>query len=194
MPLGGAGNAASQAQQQENNRQNAINTGMATINQDFSTFTPDFYKKAATDYTDYATPQVMQQYQNTKNNLAYALARNGISNSSAAAGKGAALNTELSTNLNTVANQAQDQSNTLQSNVASQKTNVVNQLEASADPSAAASSAAGAVAGLQAPPAYQPIGNLFGDWTSTYLANMNAQAFSPTTPSIWSMLGGGGAT
>ena len=189
--LGGSasdgGAAALQAQ-----RQAAIDQGVAQTDQTFSQFTPAFYNKAATDYEGYATPQPMNEYQTTKNNLAYALSRNGILNSSAAVNSGASLNKELSQNENTIANTAQDQSNTLQSDVATQKSNIINELESSADPTEAASSSAAAVAGLQAPPAYQPLGSLFSDWSNTYLANMNAQAFNPQQASIWSLLGGWG--
>lgn len=193
MPLGGSGGgAAGPAEAQNAKRDVAIAYGMQAINKDFSTFTPEFYDKAATDYTNYATPEVMQQYQNTKNSLGAALARNGILNSSASATEGASLDKELNTNLGTVANRAQDQANKVRGNVSSQKNQLVSQLEASADPSLAATGAASAVAGLQAPSALQPIGNLFSDWTSTYLANQNAMAYNPNQPSIWSLLGAGG--
>ena len=188
----GGGDAAAQAQKQEAQREASISQGMTDINSQFSSFTPDFYNKAAQGYENYATPQAMQQYQKTKNSLADALARNGITQSTAAATEGQSLNNELSTNLNTIANTGQNTANTLESNVSAQKSNIVNELEASADPSAASVAASSAVAGLQAPPAYQPLGNMFSDWTSTYLANMNAQSYNPNQASIWSMLSGGG--
>ena len=192
MPLGGSGNAAGAAQAQEKQREAAIASGMATINKDFSTFTPKWFDQAATDYTNYATPQTMSQYQNTKNNLAYALARNGLTTSGAAATEGAALEKSKQQNLSTIANQAQNTENTLRTNVAAQKSNVVNELESSADPSAAAVQASSAVAGLSAPQAFQPIGQMFSDYTNTYLANQNAMAFNPQQQSIWGMLTGGG--
>ncbi len=194
MPMGGSSDGGAAAL--EKARQARINTGETEIDKAFSGFDDSFYKQRAQDYVSYATPQVVKQYQNTRNNLAYALARNGLSKSGAAVKNNQALTDTENQNLSNIANEGQNEANTLRGNVASQKTNVVNQLISSADPTAARESAATATAGLSAPGAFQPIGNLFSDFSNTYLQNLAARSYAPNTPSLWSQLasgfGGGG--
>ena len=153
----------------------------------------DFYKKRADDYLSYATPQVMDQYQTTKNNLAYSLARNGILKSGAAVQRQESLGKELAKNQGTLANAAQGQVNQLRGQVQDTRNNLVNQLVTSADPSLVAQNANASTASLRAPTAFQPLGNLFNDWTNTYTANMNAKAADPSTPSLWRQINGSAA-
>jgi len=178
---GGAGAA-------EKQRQAAIDTGMANIDKQFAGFDNGFYDKVGEQYRNYATPQMTTEYMNTKNNLAYALARNGLLNSGAAVEKNQSLGNELARQEGNITNAAQDQENQMRAKVQDAKGNVTNQLISSGNPTIAREQAAEATAGLRAPTAFQPIGNMFGDWTNMYLANMNAQAMQPGTPSIWSML------
>jgi hypothetical protein len=165
-----------------------ISQGMTTIDQQFSQFGPDFYTKAAKDYQDYATPQVMGDFRNTKNNLSYALARNGLLNSGAAVSREASLNKQLAQNESNIANTGQDQSNALRQTVASQRNQLVSQVQAGAAPSQVATSAEATTAGLRAPTALPPVGNMFSDWANTYLTNMQANTYNPNTANIWQMM------
>ena len=183
-----SGSSDGGAAAREKKTQAQIDSGMATINQNFSGFNDDFYQKAATDYTNYATPQMMGDYQNTKNNLTYSLARNGLLNSGAAVSKNAALQKQLSANESDIANKAQDQSNQLRTNVANQRNQLISQVQAGAAPGQVATSAAAATAGLRAPTAMQPVGNMFSDWASSYLANMEANTYNSNTSNIWQQL------
>lgn len=173
------------AAKQEQARQSNIKRGMQDIDQQFSRFDDKFYNQAGTDYTKAVTPRLYSDFQNTKNNLAYALARGGNSNSSAAIGRTTSLNNQLAENQSTIANQAQDRSNQLRTNVNNQRGQVVNQLEASADPQAANESALAATASIRAPSVIQPLGNLFADWSQQYL---NSTAKPPQTDNVWSQL------
>lgn len=184
MPLfGGAGDGGAAAQ--EKARQARITQGMGDINRQFSGFDDSFYKKSADDYTNYQTPQMMSDYNTTKNNLTYALARNGILNSGSAVQRNASLNKTLGQSESTIANNAQNQENQLKASVSTQKGNLVNELESSADPTAIAGQAAGAVSQLRAPSAIQPLGNLFADWSNLYLANKENQT---SQPNMWNQL------
>lgn len=181
---GGGGDGGAQAaltQQQKN-----IDAGTNQINQLFNQYNSDFYAKRGQDYTDWATPQVMQQFQNTKNQLAYSLARNGTLNSSMANTRGQQLQTNLNQQLNNVAQGAQAQINTLKGQVSDAKTNLVNQLISSNDPSIVATQGAALTAGLNTAPSFNSLGNMFSDWSNTYLANMNARAYNPAVPSLGS--------
>lgn len=163
---GDGGAAAAEAQ-----RQAAISQGMTDINNEFAGFTPDFFKQAATNYTDYTTPQLMTQFSNTKNNLTGALGRAGLLTSSAGVQENSALKKELGLQESQIANNAQQQSNQLQGQVATQKSNLVNELESSADPTAINEQAQGAVSQLREPTAIQPLGNLFADWSQQWLGS-----------------------
>lgn len=172
----------------EKAREGSINTGMANIDKDFSGFDSNFYKGVDQDYKNYATPQMMGQYLTTKNNLSYALARNGLLNSGAASQRNESLSNELSRQESNIANAGQDQANQMQAKVQDAKGNVTNQLISSGNPTVANEQAQEATAGLRAPTAFQPLGNAFGDWTNMYLANMNASAVNPGQQNIWQML------
>jgi hypothetical protein len=193
----GGGASDGGAAQLEKQRQAKIQTGIGNIDEKFSGFNDDYFNKVKQDYLNYATPQVMNEYQRTKNQLTYSLARNGLMKSGIATQRDASLNTELSRQETNLANSAQSEANTSRAKVSDAKTNVTNQLISSADPSVAATQAAEASAGLRNPSSFAPIGNLFGDWTNTYMANQQAQVMTPGTPNLWQMLsgagGGGGA-
>lgn len=169
-------------------RQAAITQGMTNINQEFSGFTPDFFKATATDYTNYATPQLMTQFSNTKNNLTGALGRAGLLGSSAATQGNQSLQKELGLQESQIANNAQQQSNQLQGQVATQKSNLVNELESSADPTAINEQAQGAVSQLREPTAIQPLGNLFADWSQQWLGNTGTAAINNQNNSTLSAL------
>ena len=189
MSLFGGSNDGGAAKQ-EAQRQSQVTASENEINQNFAGFTPDFYKQAATDYTNAVTPGMLRDYQGTKNNLTYALARAGIGNSGAATQRNASLNTQLGTNETQIANNAQQQSNNLESNVNTQKGQLIEQAVAGTDPSAINEQAVGAVSQLRAPSAIQPLGNLFSDWSNTYLAGQAANAYQqPGTLSVWNQLG-----
>lgn len=189
--FGGASDGGAAAQ--EAARQKSIGQGMNSINESFAGFTPQFYQKAATDYTNSVTPGMMADYRSTKNNLTYALARAGIGNSGAAVQRNQSLQNTLSQNESQVANNAQQQSNTLQANVNTQKGQLVNQLESSADPSSIAAQSTAAASQLRADSPVQPLGNLFADWSQQYLAPSTANSYgSPGQLSIWNQLGNQG--
>lgn len=189
--FGGASDGGAAAQ--EASRQANITKGMGDIDQAFSGFNPAFFKQAATDYTNAVTPGMLRDYQNTRNNLTYALARGGLLRSGAAAQRNASLGTQLAQNNSQIANNAQQQSNTLQANVNSQKGQLVSQLQSSADPASISAQASASASQLRAPSAIQPLGNLFSDWSQQYLSGMYANgAAQPGTPNIWNQLGNQG--
>ena len=162
----------------ESQRQGNIAQGEGQLDAQFSQFNPQFYQNYTQKVLGAETPQLMSQYATTGKNLTYALARGGNVNSSAAEQENQSLQNQLGVNEATVANRAVDQTNELRSNVNNQKAELTNQLVQGGQPSSVASQAAASVSQDRAPSAIQPLGNLFGDWANTYLANKTAQAFS----------------
>lgn len=183
--FGGSGDGGAAAQQAAQQAQ--VRQSQAEINKNFAGFDDAFYKKAATDYTHAVTPGVFRDYQNTKNNLTYALARAGILNSGSAVQRNASLSNQLSTNESQIASNAQQQSNELQANVNTQKGQLLQQAQAGTDPAEINAQAVGAVSQLRAPSAIQPLGNLFADWSNTYLANQYSQPASNSS-NVWNQL------
>lgn len=171
----------------EAKRQSDIQQGLVNIDQSFAGFTPDWYKNRAQDYIKAETPDVMRDYQETKNNLTYALARHGILNSSAAVQRDTSLQKKLAENQSTIANGAQDSVNRLKANVQQQKGQLTTQLESSADPTGVTAQALGAAAGFRADSPIQPLGNLFADWSQQYLGSQTAAAYAPQE-NVWSQL------
>lgn len=176
MPLfGGTGDGGAAAQEAQ--RQQTIASGQQKIDANFSQFNPGFFSNYKSSIIGAEDPQVMQQYQRTGKNLTYALARGGNLQGSAAQQENQSLNNELGVQQSNLANKAQDATNTLKSNIQTQKGNLTNQLVASQDVSSTAESAAAQAAADRAPSVIQPLGNLFSDWSNTYLAGKTAQAF-----------------
>lgn len=186
--FGGSSDGGAAAQEAQ--RQASINQGMQDINRQFAGFTPAFYQKAATDYTNAVTPGMLADYHNTKNDLTYALARGGNLNSSAAVQRNQSLQNTLSQNESQIANNAQQQSNTLQAAVNTQKGQLVNQLQSSADPASIAEQATAATSQLRADSPVQPLGNLFADWSQQYLTPSSGNSYgTPGTLNPWNTLG-----
>jgi hypothetical protein len=180
----------------EKKRQAKINAGMADIDQKFSGFDNNYFDQVGQDFLKYATPQMMSQYQRTKTQLAYSLARNGLLNSGAAVQRDQSLAEELSRQESNLSNEAQGQMNTARAKVSDAKSNITNELISSANPSLAREQASEATAGLRAPSSFAPLGNMFSDWTNMYLANTMASTPTPGTLNPFQQLatnGGGSA-
>lgn len=175
---------------QEAARQERIKDGMSRINSQFAGFDQNFYDAAAENYKAATMPRMLRDYQTTRNNLTYALARGGMLKSSAGVQKNQSLQDELSSNQSRIANNAQDQANRLRGQVNEQKGNLIMQLQSSADPASIAEQATSATAGLRAPSAIAPLGNLFADWSQQYLDRQPYQAGSNSN--IWQNLGNQG--
>jgi hypothetical protein len=169
---------SAQAREDEIKRQGRIDLGMTKINQKFAPFNKDFYKQKQQDYMGFAMPQFTTQADKTRRDLAYSLARAGLSDSGAAVQGNAALDKEIGVKQRGIADTALSGANELRNTVEQQRTQLVNQLESTADPNVAATGAYAAASNLHAPTPMQPIGDLFGSFTNSYIANQNAKAYN----------------
>jgi hypothetical protein len=170
MSFGGS-NSGDAATQLYNQQQGAITQGLGQLNQTFSGFTPQFYQQRAQDYTNFAMPQLNQQYQQNQQGLQSNLANQGILNSSAAQSLSSQLGGQYRLGQQNILNQGQQQAQQLQSNVANTQAQLTNQLTQSANPSSVAGAAVNAASQYSAPSAFAPIGNLFSQWGNIYAAN-----------------------
>jgi hypothetical protein len=181
--FGGSGDGG--AAQQEQARQGRIRKGMTALDTQYGQFNDKVYGQAATDYTKATMPGMVADYQATKNNLTYALAKAGNFNSSTALQRDNSLGRELAKNESQIANNAQGQANALRAKVSDSKGQMVQQLESSADPQAISAQSSAATSQLRAPSVIQPLGNLFADWSNQYL---NKMASNPNGGNIWGSL------
>ena len=76
--------AAKEARQREEARQGRIAAGKTRINEAFAGFDDDFYGGRETAYSQFARPEIEDQYNRAKHDLTLALSRSGNLNSSTA--------------------------------------------------------------------------------------------------------------
>lgn len=187
MGYGGGGDNGAAAQRAlEMERQSQIAKGMAAIDDQFARFDDDFYKRRMSEVEAYQLPQLAQQETEARNQLAYSLARSGLSRSGVAASKSASLTREAATQRRAVADAAIGSANDLRQNVEQQRTALVNQVQASADPNLAAQSATRTAAAYDQPLSVKPVGNFFEGWTRNYLANQVAREYDPSVQPLFS--------
>ena len=192
MCMGGSNNAGSDARTQQMQQQAQVDQATGQINNAFAGFTPQFYNDRAQAYTNYAEPQLIQQYQQAGQQLLGKLANQGLLNSSAALQEKGALQNTMNTQQQGIANQGIQQSQQLQQQVGQQQANLVSQANAASDPLSVAQLATGTAAGYAAPSAFAPIGPLFQGFANQYLGS---QLNSTYNPSLYGyMLGQGGGS
>jgi hypothetical protein len=177
MCLGSGSGASAQRQQQEVNQQ-AIEKATKRINQTFSGFNDDFYKKRTKASLAESIPQLNTQLQQTQKQLGYNLGSRGLQNSSAATQLGESLSKEATRQTQGVVDQAENQTNQLKQQVANQQSTLVSEANAANDPGSVAGEALSAASSFQAPSWVPPLGQAFGDWANVYLAGQNNKTYS----------------
>ena len=184
-----SGDGSDFARQQEQELQQRINEGKADINQKFAGFDDAFYQQRATDYENYAMPQMAEQLHTTRNSLAAQLARRGLMKSGASIESNADLDKFAEGKTREIADTARGEANQLRGDVENSRSNLINQLIASGDPSVASTGALSAAMGIRTDPSFKPLGNLFNDWTEIWGANQVARSYNPQVQPLFSFGG-----
>lgn len=164
---GGGDGGAAQARADENARQGRITQGVSNIDQTFSKFDNNFFNDRAKAYSNYATPQLNQQYHQVGDQLTYGLARSGQTNSSEAARQSGILQGENATARQQVADAATGEAQKARQTVEDNRNSLINQLNATSNPALAASGALREAGVLANQPGFSPIGNLFQNTSAT---------------------------
>lgn len=156
-------------------------------------FDDAFYARREQDYVGAVQPQFETQLADTRNNLAYSLARKGLSSSSAAVNRTAGLERYAGQKRREIADAAAGSANELRRDVENQRSALVSQLEASGDADATAQLALSQARAYRAPTAIGPVGSFFEDWTRNYVANQVARTYDPNVPQLFNygQTGGG---
>lgn len=185
---GDGGYAASEAE-----RQAKIKEGYNKIQDIFSGFDDNFYNNRATAYTNYAKPQLDDQYSKAIENLTYALARNNRLDSSVAGEQQAELQKQYDDAMTNLTSSGLDYANSSRDAVNQARTNLVTINNSVADPDQIAAESATTAAGLKAADAYDPIGTFFtnigetlatqGDLERRQNARFNTGLFTPSATS-----------
>jgi DNA-directed RNA polymerase beta subunit len=176
---------AAEARQKEIDRQNRLNAGKASIDALFdpSGFDP-LYNRFQQASLDYTLPQLQEQYDKQKEQLTYALANAGTSNSSIAADQQADIEKQRIQREGELRARAEGDLANFKTSMGEQKQSALSQLYATEDPDVAANTATHMVQNANlAMPNLNPLGELFkplviGATTgvSSFLDNQNFNA------------------
>lgn len=125
-------------------------------------FNGNFYDGYRTRFVDYYAPQIQRQFTDARDQLAFALARAGLSRSSVAANRGGKLATDLEVQNAGLGQRAQGAVNDLRSGVENARSDLLRMAESASDPSSVANVALARSATLASPAVnYSPLGDLF---------------------------------
>ena len=133
--------AAAQARADDKDRSRSISQGTDQVNKQFAGFNNDFYDKRAKDYADYYNPQVDAQYKEAQKQQAFQLARQGVTQSSAAAHEAGLLNQQFGAQKAAVTGSAMDSANQARTQMEAARGNIIGDLHSTADPASAAQAA-----------------------------------------------------
>lgn len=161
-----AAKEAERARQQEEERQGRIREGTTSINSTFDQFNDDFFADRRASYTDFARPQIDDQYGKAKEQLTYALSRAGLGSSSVAGDQYADLDKAYQINLQDVVDKARAYETEARNSVESARADLIANLNATGDAQGATNAALSRAAALSHTPAYSPVAQLFSDGTA----------------------------
>ena len=172
------------ARADEEARQARIKEGMGKIDSTFKQFGPDFYDRRKQAFNESAMPQLNDQFQKTKEQLQYNLARSGLTDSSVRSANEGEMQRQMDVNKAAVAGQAQDYANQARQQVEQNRSELVGQLNATGDAQAAAQGALSRAAIAQAQPAVSPLGMMFQNTTGLLGQASQAGAYNPAAPGL----------
>ena len=168
MCIGGSvgdGGAAAERRRQEEARQGRIREGDAAIDKQFAGFDDNFYDARRKAYSDYANPQVTDQYEDAFKDLTLALADSNLLNSSAAARRRADLEKKRQELIRTVGQKGNEYANQARSSIESAKSDLRSQNMNIANPTLVAANAQSRAQQLNEVPVFDPMINLFAGVT-----------------------------
>lgn len=158
---------AQQARGDEQARQTRVRDGTERVNQTFSQFNDDFYGGRRDAYIGYARPQLDDQFADARNKLAFHLARSGLTDSSVRAQKEAELQSMYDTHSRSIADRGEQMATDARGGVEDARANLIRTLSSTGDADAAANQAISRASALSQPKAFDPLGQLFSDFTAT---------------------------
>jgi len=174
--------AAISKQEQKNEeaaRQGRILEGQGQINQAFSQFDDNYYKRFQDASVGANAPQVEDQYAKAKDKATALLAGRGVLKSSIGSNAFGDVEKTRATTLGQIANDAVTQANQLRAAVEKQKTDLYALNTSAGDPTAMANRAIGEATALVAQPGTSQLGDIFGSTIKSLGTAAQADAYSP---------------
>lgn len=175
---------AGEARAREEARQASIRDGMRQVDTIFGKFNDDFFNARSKAYTDYAFPQLEDQWSKAQDRMTYDLSRSGLLNSSVAAEKQADARREYDRQKQAVESMGSDYANQARGDVERNRSDVVGQLNATADAGAAANAATNRSSMLSATPGFSPLGMLFNNVGANIEKQMDSRRATEAARSI----------
>lgn len=194
MSGGGGDGGAAQARADEAARQARIKQGVSNIDKNFAGFNDAFYGDRAKAYTNFANPQLADQYNRTQQNLTYNLARQGLTASSEAARNAGELQRQYNDNRAQIAAKGMDAANEARQQVEQNRSELMSQLYATSDPTAAASGALNRASVLAQQQSFSPLGQLFANTTGLLGNAATAGYYDRNAPGLKAFGFDGGST
>lgn len=187
MNFGSSGGDSGEQRAQEARRENAIADSQGNIMNVFgANFTPDFYNGRKQAYLDFAKPQLNDQYADARKQLIYSLDRGGNLASTARTTKESELAKLYGQNNRTISDAALGYENDARNNVTNAESNLLGGIAQSGNIGASINAANNQAVALSQPDTYQPIGQLFGGFTSALQTQAGleqlAAAAGPNSP------------
>lgn len=146
-------------------------------------FDDNFYNGIASKYDAYAMPQLDTQYKDALDELTYALARQGISNSTGAGKQQSKLDTQFNQYRTDIASQGRSYADKARADIAGVRNDLVNQVTATENPAAATTAALAEAAIMNQPPVFSPVGAFTFNVGSGLVNGINNGGFSPPASS-----------
>ncbi len=143
----------------------------------FEGYGDKFYNEREKAYTDYAMPQVAQQYRDAKAATMYGLANRGQLGSSLDREAGSQLERTSASARSAVVDNAIDQSSQLRRDIEAARQSAIQQLYQATDPSKAVASAIATSGQFRRPSSFAPVINAFANIANTYATNQAIQGY-----------------
>ena len=179
---GGGDKEAERARKEEQARQQEIRQGTRRVNNIFDNqFDKPFFREQRRNFIDYANPQLENQYGDAQKELTFSLARGGNLDSSTRGEQVSELQKLYDLNKQKVADDARAYATTARQNVEDARSGLITTLQATGDAQGAANQAISRAGVLSQPPSYNPLTDLFAQFTSglgTQAALEKANAYS----------------
>jgi hypothetical protein len=153
-------------------KQNRLREGMANIQSGFAPYDENYFNQFSQKYLDNYTPQLDDQYEQAKKQLAFGLSRSGISQSQAAGEEMAKLEKAYGLKRQDMISGAKNYANNARTQIENQRSQLLNQLSATGGEEATAAAFLGKGNGnsvgslpIQAPQLgqFSALGDLFGN-------------------------------
>lgn len=167
MGKNSASRAAAADRANEAARQERIRAGTSSVNQTFDgQFNDQFFDGLSQSYVDFARPQLDRQASEARDQLTFALARNGTLDSSMRSTQSADLQRDVDRGIQDITDKGREYATTARNNVEQARADLIANLTMTGDNVGATNAAMSRAKALSTPPAYSPIGQLFTDYTA----------------------------